>query len=288
MQQLRLYVKLTKDQAENYFNLLEKTLEDEAYPLAIVEQQEVSVYCNSKQENFITNCLINIDNNLNVIVEKEILPNIDWVQYSLEGLAPVETNNFFIYGNHYKNLAKDNKINIEIEANQAFGSGHHHTTIGCLELLEKTLNSNTTNILDIGTGSGILSIAIAKLQEQRHIDCNIIASDIDPIAIKVAIENFKLNKVEQYITPIVASGLANEDILIKAPYDVIVANILAKPLIELAIDIKNIVNEKTTIILSGILKTQINDVIKAYTKQNFIIKQLLNKDEWVALSLTLN
>lgn len=288
MQQIRLYTKLAKDFAQDYFNKLEQNLAEEYYPIAIVEETEISVYCYDYEETKVKQRLIDSAKNFDININKEILPNIDWVEHSLKGLSPVETNKFFIYGSHDKNLIKANKLNIEINANQAFGTGHHYTTMGCLELLAENLNNTTNNILDIGTGSGILSIAMAKLQEQNNIKCNIIASDIDSVAIKVAKENFILNNVEQYINSVVASGINDKKIINKQPFDIIVANILAKPLIELANDIKNIVHMNSIIILSGILDNQSDDVINAYVKQNFAVKQKLCKNNWVALSFSTN
>lgn len=295
MQQIRLFMQLHEALARNYFNLIEQIFENEDYALSIVQLDEqinlyeISLYCFAKHKDKIIKQLEHAAEKLHITlnIQKEILPDIDWVQHSLKGLKPVETDSFFIFGNHDKDLVKSNKINIEIEANQAFGTGHHHTTLGCLILLEKYLTKNIKNILDIGTGTGILSMAIAMHQVNKNILPSIIASDIDPLAIKIASGNFTLNNVSKYITPIIAAGISDKQILGHNPFDLIVANILAKPLIELAKDIKNIIHSNSYVILSGILNTQTNDVIAEYSKHNFKIIEILEKEEWVALILSL-
>lgn len=295
MQQIRLFMQLHKSLAQNYFNLIEQIFESEGYALSTVpldEQNdlyEISLYCFDKNESEIIHQLEKVAKNLSITpnIQKEILPDIDWVQHSLKGLKPVETNNFFIFGSHDKHLIKPNKINIEIEANQAFGTGHHNTTLGCLILLEKYLTKNIKNILDLGTGTGILSMAIAMQQVKQNILPSIIASDIDPTAIRIATDNFALNKVSKYIKPLIAEGLDDKQILEQSPFDLIVANILAKPLIELAKNIKNVVHNNSLVILSGILNKQSDEVIAAYKKHNFKIVEILQKEEWVALILSL-
>lgn len=284
----RNFLQLEGELANEYFAIVSEIFENDEYATSLIELQdnlfEISIYT----EHDITALLQAIAQKLKVepIIKTEILPDIDWVQHSLNNLPPVSTDNFFIYGEHHKTLLKNNKLNIKIEANQAFGTGHHNTTLGCLTLLEKYLTANITNILDIGTGSGILSIASALFQRKHNIIPHIIASDIDSIAINIAQQNFAINNVAQYIKAIIAAGVNSTQITHHEPFDLIIANILATPLIELALDIKKLTHKDSVVILSGILKEQSIAVIKAYEEANFKLIEILQKDEWTQLVLT--
>ena len=208
-------------------------------------------------------------------------PKIDWVSKSLKDLKPVIAGGFYIRGNHDKSKIPSNLIELKINAAQAFGTGHHETTTGCLEAIKEILENKKPNaMLDIGTGTGVLAIALAKLTKQK-----IIASDIDQIAVKTTKDNAKLNKVAKIIHAIKATGAKHKDITKNAPYDLIVANILAKPLEELAPEIKKIAAKNATIILSGILTKQAANVIAAYEKQDIKLKKQLTKGEWATLTL---
>src|SRR5690606_29557371 len=128
---------------------------------------------------------------LSVAIEQEILPDIDWVTRSLEGLKPVRAGRFFVHGAHDRDQRQDSDIAIEIEAGLAFGTGHHGTTAGCLEMLESVVATDQPkSALDLGTGSAVLAIALAKFS---HIP--VLATDIDPVAIEVAAANVALNNV---------------------------------------------------------------------------------------------
>ncbi len=207
--------------------------------------------------------------------------NIDWVSKSLAGLKPVIAGGFYVYGDHDEANLPSGVTGIKIEAAQAFGTGHHETTTGCLEAIEKTLKHEAPRfILDIGTGTGLLAIAIAKRTKEI-----IIASDIDPIAVKATKENAALNNVNRYVHAIEAKGVNHRDIAINAPYDLIVANILANPLIKLAPSIGRISNDGATIILSGILAPQSARVIAAYRQQGIMLKKRIIRGEWATLIL---
>lgn len=212
---------------------------------------------------------------------QKIDPKIDWVSKSLENLKPVIAGGFFIKGSHHKNKIPSGLIELKINAAQAFGTGHHETTTGCLEAIKETLKYKNPNaMLDIGTGTGVLAIALAKRTKQK-----IIASDIDPIAVKITKENAALNNVKKKIRAIKATGVKHKEITKNAPYDLIVANILAKPLEKLAPEIKKIAAKNATIILSGILTKQAARVIAAYGLQNIKLKKRLIKGEWATLIL---
>ncbi|WP_039759005.1 50S ribosomal protein L11 methyltransferase, partial [Bartonella queenslandensis] len=268
-QQIRLYYTTFKNEAERLYTLIEKAFDEEGYPLALVEIDEqnavyeLSLYVDQdNQEKTLKRfaSILSIDSDK---INHEILPNIDWVQKSLEGLKPVHAGPFFLHGSHNRDTIPTNVFPIEIEANQAFGTGHHGTTAGCLEMIAKVMkHENPQNALDLGTGSGVLAIGMAKLKPIA-----ILASDIDPIAIKVAQHNIALNGVEKYITAITATGFTHNEITSRGPFDLIVANILANPLIELAPEMVQVLQKGGSLILSGILEEQHADVLKAYVKQ---------------------
>ena len=159
------------------------------------------------------------------IINLERLENTDWVTESQKILKPIDAGHFYLYGNHDIESVPDHKLSILMEAGQAFGTGSHETTNGCLLAISDLYQKiNPVNILDLGCGSGVLAIAMAK-----QWDSNIIASDIDPIATETAAENIALNNVTG-IQAITCDGFENSALTENAPYDIIVANILAEPL----------------------------------------------------------
>ena len=197
-------------------------------------------------------------------IGREVLPDIDWVAKSLEGLQPVRAGRFLVHGSHDRHKRRTGDLAIEIEAGLAFGTGHHGTTSGCLEMIETVVRrERPKNALDLGTGSAVLAIAVAKL---AHIP--VLATDIDPVATKVAAQNVRLNRVSAYVETRTAPGFADPIFRARAPFDLIVANILARPLMRLAPDMARSVRLGGSLILSGILERQRNAVLSAYIGQN--------------------
>ncbi len=208
-------------------------------------------------------------------------PEVNWVAKSLEGLAPVIAGGFYVYGSHSDAAIPGGLTPMKIEAAQAFGTGHHETTTGCLEAIEMVLRKRTpSRMIDIGTGTGVLAIALAK-----RVDAKILATDIDPIAVTTTIENANDNGVGHQIDTIEATGLDHDEILARAPYDLIVANILAGPLTELAPGMGEIAQSGGTAILSGILNTQADGVIAAYEAAGFTLADHLKRKDWTTLVL---
>lgn len=210
------------------------------------------------------------------------LPNQDWVARSLEGLKPVEAGRFLIHGAHDAVAERTGKIAIKIEAGAAFGTGHHATTCGCLIALEHTLKTiPIRRTLDIGTGTGILAIAAAKMTKSK-----IIATDIDPVSVRIAKINAALNQVGSLVIPYLAHGLSHPNIMHNAPYDLIIANILAQPIIKLAAPAAKIASHRNITILSGLLKHQERAVSAAWRAQGFVRASRLEIDGWSTLTLT--
>lgn len=285
--QIRLHYRTAKAKAEELYQKMDAAFEDDAYPLAITEIDEVkaiyevSLYVEEDEKAVVQTRLAQILGVNQDEIEIEVLPDIDWVQHSLEGLNPVRAGRFFIHGSHDRDKVMPNDLAIEIEAGQAFGTGHHGTTVGCLELLAEVMaNEKPQNALDLGTGSGILAIGMALIAPIR-----ILATDIDPIAINVAKENFALNGVSDTITAITATGLDDNEIASRAPFDLIVANILANPLIELAPQMVPAKAKNGSIVLSGILEEQHDRVVKAYQDQGAKYIKTLHHEGWVAIHL---
>ncbi len=209
------------------------------------------------------------------------LPETDWVAKSLQGLKPVRAGRFLVHGRHDRGALKPNDLGLEIEAGQAFGTGHHGTTTGCLIAIEREAKTRVIrNALDVGTGSGVLAIALARLAKAR-----VLASDIDPVATQVADENVRLNGVAAFVRCITAAGLAGRAFARRAPYDLIVANILAGPLAALAPAIRRAIAPGGTVILSGLLPAQRARIVAAYRGTGLVLVRSLIVDGWLTLVL---
>ncbi len=209
------------------------------------------------------------------------VPQKDWVRESLAGLAPVVAGRLFVHGNHDRHLRPSGSINIEIDAGLAFGTGHHNTTRGCLVALQTVLKSCTPkNCLDVGCGSGVLAIAACKLT-----GISAVASDIDDAAVAVTRDNARLNGTGHLIRCVTAAGLGHPAIAAQAPYDLILANILARPLISLAPAIARALSKNGRLVLSGLTADQVRMVRAAYLAQGLSIVDTLLDDSWATLTL---
>jgi ribosomal protein L11 methyltransferase len=211
----------------------------------------------------------------------ETLAEKDWVKASLDGLSIVEAGRFRVHGSHDRGRIPQNAIGIEIEAALAFGTGHHGTTRGCLLMLDHILKRRRPHaVLDIGTGTGVLAIAAARALKQP-----VEAGDIDPVAVIAARGNAVLNHAGAYLRPVVAKGTGHPTIATGAPYDLIFANILARPLIKLAPSLTNIASPDADIVLSGLLHPDVAGVLNAYRMQGWYLSKRINLEGWAALLL---
>lgn len=205
----------------------------------------------------------------------------DWVKASLEDLVPVPAGRFVVHGSHDRDRVAPNKLAIEIEAALAFGTGHHGTTRGCLLLLDHVLKSSRPrNVLDLGSGTGVLAIAAAKALHRA-----VLASDIDPPSVRVAAENAALNEVGNHVRVIRATGFAAPDFARAGPFDLVLANILANPLRQLASPMTQHLAPRAHVILSGLLTPQAPAVIAAYRARGLVPLRHLRIEGWSSLLL---
>lgn len=205
----------------------------------------------------------------------------DWVKASLEDLVPVPAGRFVVHGSHDRDRVAPNKLAIEIEAALAFGTGHHATTRGCLLLLDHVLkHARPARVLDLGTGTGVLGIAAAKALHHP-----VLASDIDPPSVRVAAENAVLNEAGPHMRVIRATGFAAPDFARCGPFDLVLANILANPLRQLAGPMTRHLTPGARIILSGLLTHQAPAVIAAYRARGLVPLRHLRIEGWSSLLL---
>jgi ribosomal protein L11 methyltransferase len=217
------------------------------------------------------------------VVSFETIEAKDWVAASLADLKPVEAGRFTIHGEHDRARVVSNRIGIEIEAALAFGTGHHGTTRGCLLALDGLLKtSRPRRILDLGTGTGVLAIAAAKA-----LRCPVLASDIDPEAVRIARANARLNGVAPFVECIHAAGFAAQRFRAREPFDLVFANILLAPLTRLARPMRGLLAPRAHVILSGLLATQQNAALAAYARRGLVLQRRIPLGEWVTLVLEL-
>ncbi|GAK69252.1 ribosomal protein L11 methyltransferase [Agrobacterium rubi TR3 = NBRC 13261] len=289
MSEIRLYVSTTEVQSGEVLDLLSEVFGEEDIAIANTEVDEkrdiweTSVYLYANDEDDVrarvTDALTSAFPHLTI--EREIIPDVDWIAKSLEGLTPVRAGRFLVHGSHDRDKVRINDLAIEIEAGQAFGTGHHGTTAGCLEMIEQVLRARTIrNALDLGTGSGVLAIAVAKMRPVP-----VLATDIDPIAIRVAKENARLNGIVSGMSLETAPGFHSDAFRKHGPFDLIIANILARPLIKMAPQLVTHLAPGGTVILSGILASQRWKVLAAYNGMRLSHVRTLWRNGWVTIHL---
>ena len=210
------------------------------------------------------------------------VPDQDWVAKVRRELPPVEAGRFFVYGSHDAEHLPSDRIGLLIEAAMAFGTGHHGTTLGCLRAFDRLLDQNYifNNVLDLGCGTAVLAMAAARASS-----INVIASDIDSIAVEVANANIVANDLINRVTCIESIGFNALDFLNAAPFDLIFANILKGPLIDLAPEIARNLKTGGIVVLSGILIEQSAEILGIYEAQGITLLEREDIGEWVALTL---
>jgi ribosomal protein L11 methyltransferase len=289
LNEIRLYVTTTERDAEHILDLMTPVFEDEELPIATSEIDEkndiweASIYLYADQEEDVRPRFEHLlsETYPGLSIDKEIIPDVDWIAKSLDGLKPVRAGRFVVHGSHDRDKVRPSEIAIEIDAGQAFGTGHHGTTAGCLETIETVMRSRRVrNALDLGTGSGVLAIAVRKLK-----NVPVLATDIDPIAVRVARENVERNGISTGIRMETAPGFHSTAFSRHGPFDLIIANILARPLIRMAPQLAAHLAPHGSVILSGILAAQRWKVIAAYNGAKLRHVRTIWRNGWVTIHL---
>ena len=211
------------------------------------------------------------------------LPEIDWVAKVRRELAPVEAGRFFVFGSHDADKVPAGRVALQIEATVAFGTGHHGTTLGCLRAFDRLFEAGfrPAKVADIGCGTAVLAMAAAAVLP----DALVIASDIDRVAVDVAEANVAINGLEGRLECLEAAGFDAPRLAEAAPFDLVFANILKGPLIELAPDMAAHVAQGGIAILSGLLVVQAESVTAAYVDAGFTLQTREDIGEWTTLVL---
>ncbi|GLQ33770.1 ribosomal protein L11 methyltransferase [Amylibacter marinus] len=210
------------------------------------------------------------------------LPETDWVAHVKRELTPVRAGRFFVYGSHDADQVPLDTTPLLIEAAMAFGTGHHGTTEGCLTALDRLASTGFIgkHVIDVGCGTAVLAMAAAKLWPGT-----VLASDIDEVATDVAHANVKCNDLDRRVDVVTCAGFDHPDLRAKAPFDLILANILKGPLLDLAPDMERFGAEGAHVILSGILNPQAEDVIETYGFHGFDLLNHSQIGEWSTLHM---
>ena len=210
------------------------------------------------------------------------VPDQDWVAKVRRELPPVEAGRFFVYGSHDAALLPEGRIGLLIEAAMAFGTGHHGTTLGCLRAYDRLVNDaqRFDNVLDLGCGTAVLAMSAARMGA-----ASVLASDIDPVAVEVALANVKANGLEGRVGCVESIGFDSPVVQAGAPFDLIFANILKGPLIELAPDMAAHLAPGGRAILSGLLVEQADEIVEVYQGQGLALETREDLGEWSALTL---
>ena len=203
----------------------------------------------------------------------EELPDIDWVAENQRSFRPFAVGPFWVHPSHVTEGRPEGLLPLRIDAGLAFGTGTHATTRGCLEMLATLDPAETVNAVDVGCGSGILAIAAAKLWKRP-----VVGGDNDAEAVDVARENAVLNGVSELCTFFVSSGLEAEALASHAPYDLVVANILAGPLVDLAENFGASVRPGGRVLLSGLLVEQAAQILSAYGRCGFAFERRIDRE----------
>lgn len=216
-----------------------------------------------------------------------LLPPTNWLEVAYQAHPPLKLGRFVVYGSHDRPVLSADLIGLEIEAATAFGTGQHGTTAGCLLVLDQLMRSASPpqSVADIGTGSGILALAAYKLWH-----CPVTATDIDPECIRVTRTHLRANNVPEGrdgVTLCVADGTQDRTIVDNGPYDLVIANILAGPLKDMAGDLVSLCSTAGgRILLSGLLTSQFDEVVAAYQDLGCRLETHTTRDEWSIVLLS--
>lgn len=274
------------DHLEHYFDTVScfedeasapsQLLDDNEFPIASLF--DVEILFQDQTHALLVDILLSDINAKATEMKLEKVDDQDWLEVCYKNFQPIRIGSFFIHSSYAPEKVPENAIGLLIDAATAFGSGEHQTTRGCLLAISNILDDqeDIDSVLDMGCGSGILGIAASL----KNPNLKVLCADMDEKAVSVASGNFLLNKTST-IKAITSAGFEK----ISDKYDLLIANILAKPLIEMAPDMKKHANEGAFVVLSGLLSRQKEAVLSAYQQENFIPVEEYNIDDWCTLVL---
>jgi ribosomal protein L11 methyltransferase len=212
----------------------------------------------------------------------ETVPDANWVALSQAALPPIRAGRFIVHGSHDRARFAMRCCAVEIEAGEAFGTGHNATTALCLEALDALVRRRRfARVLDLGCGSGVLGIAASRALPAARV----LASDNDPVATAIARDNARLNRVTSRVQVLTAAGFAHPGLRRAQPFDLVLANILPGPLVALAPAMRRAIAHGGVAILSGLLDHQVREVAAAYRAHGFRLLRCTRRDGWAALTL---
>ncbi|MEM9280045.1 MAG: 50S ribosomal protein L11 methyltransferase [Pseudomonadota bacterium] len=287
MPQSRLYAETNEPGARALLQVFETAFEDEGLPVSAFEEPEnpiqwtVAVYCETDTADDLKARMneLSAKTGIPINIQREDIPDIDWVAATLRELPSVRAGRYIVHGTHEAHVPKSSEISILIDAGLAFGTGHHGTTAGCLDMLHRICRRKTFyNVLDLGTGSGVLAIAAAKTMPVR-----VLASDIDPVATETANFNVRRNGVHSSVECITSTGFNHRRFGEIGRFDLVIANILAKPLQAMALDLALHTLPGGTVILSGLLPHQRAALIASFRIQGLHFEHAHIRDNWLTL-----
>ncbi|KZL21466.1 Ribosomal protein L11 methyltransferase [Pseudovibrio axinellae] len=292
MDTIRVRIPAPEAEAKALSDVMDVRFEDDGFPIAVFESSADGKFWTA--EVLVLNSTIHdatqlvearlsdqfAEGKMPVDAQVEILPDINWVAKSLEGLKPVQAERIVVHGAHDRDAVGESRIGIEIEAAQAFGTGHHGTTEGCLLELQRLLKRHKyARMLDLGTGTGVLGIALAKLTGSE-----VLATDIDPIAVEAAIDNARKNDVGPLFKAFTGAGVEDRRFGEYGPFDLVVANILAKPLVQMSAKLCSHLAHRSTLVLSGLRIEHGPRIISAYGQQDLRLVHRREIDGWLTLT----
>lgn len=289
MPQSRLFAETDETTARALLEPLDLLFETEGLPVSAFENPDrpgiwtIAIYSETGEMDQVQQRMKNLvlETGYTLELNREDIPDTDWVAATLEELSSVHAGRFIVHGGHERHVPKLHEIAIEIDAGLAFGTGHHGTTAGCLDMLTRVSKRQSFyNVLDMGTGSGVLAIAAAK-----SLNAPVLASDIDPVATLTARENTRINGVQTQVACITAAGFTHRQFADRSPFDLVMANILARPLQAIAYDLARHTMGGGTVILSGLLPHQRSAIVASFRIQGLVFEHAHIRDGWLSVVL---